>query len=105
MPLKNDALYIKSIIRIFIASGTVTIDATVLKNKVLLAGPGSSPSCSDSMDTVAAVGKHVPSTTTHLIIGATGMKYTIAVVIIGRISSFTMLASIITLLLTISLKL
>lgn len=95
----------KSIINSFIIIGTVMMDATVLKNKALLPGPGSCPSCSDNIGTVAAVGKHPPSTTIHLIIGAIGRKYTIARVISGMIKSFPMLVSIITRLFIISLKL
>lgn len=69
------------------------IDATVLKNKVLLAGPGLWPSCSASMETVAAVGKQIPKTTIHFIIGWIGRKYTSPTVIAGRRSSLTTLAS------------
>jgi len=95
----------KSIISNFIINGTVTMEATVLKNKALLPGPGSCPSCSESIGTVAAVGKHPPRTTMHFIIGSIGRKYTIARVTAGTIKSLTMLVSIITLLLIISLKL
>jgi len=56
------------------AAETVAIDRTVLKNNALLVGAGSCPSCCESMETVAVVGKHVPRTTIHFITGATGMK-------------------------------
>ena len=95
----------KSIIRSFIIRGTVTMDATVLKNSTLLPGPGSWPSCSDSIGTVAAVGNVAPKTTIHLISGSIGRKYTIASVTTGIMSSLAILDSIITLLFTISLKL
>lgn len=76
---------------IFIAAGTVAIEATVLRNSALLAGAGFSPSCSESIETVAAVGKLMPSTTMAFMIPDTGSRYTSAAVITGSRISFTML--------------
>ena len=95
----------KSIISNFIINGTVTMDATVLRNNALLPGPGSWPSCSDSIGTVAAVGKAPPRTTMHLMTGSIGRKYTIASVTAGIRSSFTKLVSMIILLFIMSPKL
>lgn len=86
-------------------TGTVTIDNTVLKNNVLLAGPGSCPSCSASIATVAATGKQDPNTIIDFINDDIGRKYTINVVSKGSKISLTALASIITLLFIISLNL
>ena len=67
---------------------TVAMDSTVLKNRIRLASPRSCPSCSASMETVAAVGKQAPRTTTDFIRLLTGRKYTSSAVIAGSHTSF-----------------
>ena len=98
-------LYTNTIFIRLIAAGTVTIDATVLRNSTLLAGPGSSPSCSASIETVAAVGKHAPSTSIDFISDDNGRKYTSTPVSAGSHTSFIRLDSITVRLLMMSLNL
>ena len=84
-----------NIIRL-IKPGIVAIDTTVLKNRILLAIPASRPSCSASIETVAAVGKAIPRDTIHFMTGAIGIKYRAAAVSSGSTASLTALPSIVT---------